>query len=123
MHRKDVSYKVGDLVWLSTKNMQIERQSKKLDYKVVGPYPVIELIGSACRLQLPASMKIYNVFYIWLLRRDPNDPLPGQINAPPPPVVVEPGVEEWEVERILDVKKVRNVLKFKVSWKGYPPDP
>jgi len=123
VHRKDVSYKVGDLVWLSTKNIQTERQSKKLDHKVVGPYRVMELIGSACRLQLPASMKIHNVFHTWLLRKDPNDPLPGQINAPPPPVVVEPGTEEWEVERILDAKKVRGVLKFKVGWKGYPPDP
>jgi len=122
-YRKDVEYKIGDQVWLSTKNIQTERQSKKLDHKTIGPYPVVERFGSSYRLQLPASMKIHPVFHSWLLRKDPNDPLPGQINEPPPPVVVHPGEEEWEVEQILDAKKVRNVLKFKVSWRGYPPDP
>jgi len=122
-YRKDVEYKIGDQVWLSTKNIQTERQSKKLDHKTIGPYPVVERFGSGYRLQLPASMKIHPVFHSWLLRKDPNDPLPGQINEPPPPVVVHPGEEEWEVEQILDAKKVRNVLKFKVSWRGYPPDP
>jgi len=57
-----------------------------------------------------------------VLRKDPADPIPGQINDPPPPVIVNGGAEEWEVERILDARKVRNVLKFKVAWKDYPPD-
>ena len=57
-----------------------------------------------------------------VVAQGPNDPLPGQTNTPPPPVIVEPGAEEWEVEQILDAKKIRNILKFKVSWKGYPPD-
>jgi len=37
---KDVSFKVGDKVWLSTQHFQTTRLSKKLDYKRTGPYPV-----------------------------------------------------------------------------------
>lgn len=121
-YRKDVRYTVGNRVWLSTKNIQTERESKKLDHKMIDPFRVTELIGSACRQALPTSMKIHDVFHTAVLRKDPDNPIHGQINAPPPPVVVLPGAEEWEVEQILDAKKVRGVLKFKVAWKGYPPD-
>ena len=55
-HRNEVTYEEGYMVWLSTKSIQTERSSKKLDHKMIGPYRVKELIGSACRLKLPASM-------------------------------------------------------------------
>ena len=29
------------------------------------------------------------------------------------------GVEEWEVERILNKQKVRGVVKYLVQWKGF----
>ena len=49
-HRKSVEdkYKVGDSVWLSTKNIKTERPSKKLDYKMVGPFKIKALVGSSC---------------------------------------------------------------------------
>ena len=34
------------------------------------------------------------------------------------PVEVE-GVEEWEVEKILNKKKIRGVEKYLVQWKGF----
>ena len=47
-HKKpSTDYRVGDLVWLSTKNIHTERPSKKLDHKKIGPYKVIELVGSS----------------------------------------------------------------------------
>ena len=39
-HRKDVEYKVGDKVWLLTKNIKTERPSKKLNHKMVGPFKI-----------------------------------------------------------------------------------
>ena len=29
------------------------------------------------------------------------------------------GVEEWEVEKILNKKKIRGVEKYLVQWKGF----
>ena len=47
-HRKaSPEYNVGDLVWLSTKNIHTERPSKKLDHKRIGPYKITELVGSS----------------------------------------------------------------------------
>ena len=113
-------YRVGDLVWLSTKNFHTERPSKKLDHKRIGPYRVTELVGSgsAYRLDLPASMRIHDVFHSSLLRLAAEDPLPGQHNDPPPPVVVN-GEEEWEVDDILDAKKHGRRVLFRVKWKSY----
>jgi len=34
------------------------------------------------------------------------------------PIEME-GVEEWEVERILNKQKVRGVVKYLVQWKGF----
>ena len=97
-------YKVGDSVWLSTKNIKTERLSKKLDHKMVGPFKIKALVGSSCRLELPTSMRIHDVFHPSLLRKASADPLPGQHNDPAPPVIVN-DEKKWEVDDILDARK------------------
>jgi len=42
----------------------------------------------------------------------------GQRKEVPQPVVVE-GEEEWEVEKILNKRKIRGKDKFLVQWKGF----
>ena len=39
--RKDISYKVEDKVFLSTKNIDTMRPLKKLNYKIIGPFKII----------------------------------------------------------------------------------
>ncbi len=102
--RRAVSFQVGQKVWLSTANIRTDRPSKKLDHKWIGPFTILEAKGSAYKLDLPATIKIYNVFHASLLTLDPNDPLPGQEFEEPPPVVVD-NEQEWEVEDIINVRK------------------
>ncbi|EXM14359.1 hypothetical protein FOTG_17232 [Fusarium oxysporum f. sp. vasinfectum 25433] len=69
-------------------------------------------------------MKIHPVFHTNLLRPTATNPLPGQNPDPPPPVEAE-GVEEWEVEDIVDSRWDRRGrggrprLKYTVKWAGY----
>ena len=114
-------YRIGDLVWLSTKNIHTERPSKKLDHKKIAPYKATGLVGSLYRLDLPVSMRIHDVFHPSLLRPVAEDPLPGQHNDSPPPVVVN-DKKEWEVNDILDARKHGRRVLFKVKWKDYDED-
>ena len=66
-------------------------------------------------------MKIHPVFHTNLLRLDPDDPLPGQIQEPPLPIEID-GEEEYEVESVLDSRMYRKKLQYRVAWLGYPPD-
>src|SRR5882724_6781967 len=45
-------------------------------------------------------------------------PSQSSYNVTPPPVVKD-GVEEYEVEQILDSRLFRGKLEYLVSWKGY----
>jgi len=55
-------YKVGNKVWLSTKNLNIDRPSCKLTQCQLGPYKIIKIIFlNAVKLKLPASFKIHNM--------------------------------------------------------------
>ena len=95
-------FRPGEQVWLDARNTKTRRPSIKLDHRRLGPYEVIESIGtSAVRLCLPATVPIHPVFHVSLLEHTANDPYPEQITLPPQPVIVD-GEEEWEVETIMD---------------------
>ena len=96
------------------RNIHTERLSKKLDHKRIGPYQIKALVGLSYRLDLPASMRIHDVFHPSLLRPAAKDPLPGQYNNSPPPVVVN-DEEEWEVDNILDAQKHGRRVLFQVK--------
>jgi len=103
-----VEYKVGDLVLLSTKDLKwqmIGRCSEKLTERFVGPYKVKTIISnSAVELELPTTVKIHHVVNVSRIRRYDSQ-VEGQQKEVPQPIVIE-GKEEWEVEKILNKRKV-----------------
>ena len=63
-------------------------------------------------------MKVHPVFHTALLHPQPEDKFKRQ-PVPVPAVITEDGEEEYEVERILDSRRVRRQLQYYVKWKGY----
>ncbi|XP_069615942.1 uncharacterized protein [Ranitomeya imitator] len=113
------TYKVGDMVWLSTKNLKLRIPTSKLGQKYVGPYKISGIVSPvACRLKLPNSLKIHPVFHVSLLKPAVPNSFPGRTSAPPDPVLID-GQEEFVVEKILDSRIHRGRLQYLVKWQGY----
>jgi hypothetical protein len=113
-------FKEGDQVWLLRRNIKTSRPSDKLDSKRLGPFPIKAKVGDAAyQLQLPRSMRIHPVFHVSLLEPfRPND-IPGRVQDPPPPVVVDDH-EEFEAQEVLDSRTRRGKLQYLVHWKDWP---
>jgi RNase H-like domain found in reverse transcriptase/Integrase zinc binding domain/Chromo (CHRromatin Organisation MOdifier) domain len=124
--RQDVSFAVGDMVLLSTKNLKLKGTTpRKLLPRYIGPYKVLGLIGKvAYKLELPEQMRVHNVFHASLLSKYVSD---GKLH-PLPPQVIE-GELEYEVEAITAHEVVkggkskgkthRPHVRFLTAWKGY----
>ena len=108
-HRRDVKYKVGDSVYLSTRNLATYRG--KLQDKWAGPYVVTEVMpsGAAVRLDTSGELgKVHKTFHVSLLRPYEVSKLdwPGRLqpNRPAPELI--DGEVEWEVESIVGKKVI-----------------
>jgi len=95
-----------------------ERPTKKLMERYMGPYVIEEVVSSnAVKLRLPSSMRIHPVVNVSQIVRY-KEQVKGQKKEEGKPVEVG-GVEEWEVEKILNKKKMRGVEKYLIRWKGF----
>ena len=104
---------------MSTKDLVFkERPTKKLTERYVGPYMIEEVVSTnVVKLRLPSSMRIYLVVNVSRVVRY-KEQMKGQKKEEGKPVEIE-GVEEWEVEKILNKKKIRGVEKYLIRWKGF----
>ena len=90
-----------------------------MDYQRLGPYEIIATVGiNAYRLKLPKKIKIHPVFHVSLLEIYHSNVIPSRIIPPPPPIMLE-GIQEYEVEGIIDSRIFRNKPQYLVKWKGY----
>ena len=112
-------WKKGDRVLLSTKDLVFkERLARKLVDQYIGPYTIEEIISTnAVKLQLPTLMRIHPVVNVSRIVRYKKQ-VEGQRKEEGKPIEVE-GVKEWEIEKILNKRKIRGVEKYLVRWKGF----
>jgi hypothetical protein len=111
-------FAVGDMVWLSGKNIRTKRPSKKLDHRFYGPYPVVERIGSQdyCLKLSQHVGSIHNVFHVSLLEPYVSD---GRCAPEPPPPIEVDSEEEYELEEILQSAYRYNSFCYRVKYKEY----
>ena len=72
--RKNTLYKVEDKVFLLMKNIDTMRPSKKLNYKMIEPFKIIQETEGSYELNLSKLMvRKHSVFHSLLLRRAEED--------------------------------------------------
>ena len=119
------TFKVGDQVLLSTRNLKFKKGVKKFHPKYIGPFQITEIIpgsaDNAVRLELPATYsRIHPVFHVSLLKiyraSATSSPLP-------PSPSVEDGIPLYKVENILSHRErrvgKRKIQEFLIKWLGY----
>ena len=117
-------FKIGDRVFVKAEFFRTTRPSKKLAEKYLGPYEIIAQVGTVSwTLRLPDSMRaVHPVYHVSMLEPSTPNIVPGRIQPPPPPVIID-GEPEFEITRILD-SKIDNRRKackllYLVEWAGY----
>ncbi|MBW0557727.1 hypothetical protein O181_097442 [Austropuccinia psidii MF-1] len=113
----------GDMVWLSLKNINSTRPTKKLSERWLGPFPILKRVSThAYNPKLPCQWKsIHPVFHTSLLEPVKTSTIPNRHQEPPPPIIIEEE-EAWEVSQILDSKLNRGKFWYLVEWKGFSQD-
>jgi len=115
------NYKVGDLVMLSTKDLKYQmvgRRTEKLTERFMGPYKIKKIVlSNAVELELPSIVKIHPVVNVSRIQRYIRQ-IERQKREQPAPVIIEEE-EEWEVERILNKRKISGKDKYLVRWKEF----
>jgi RNase H-like domain found in reverse transcriptase/Reverse transcriptase (RNA-dependent DNA polymerase)/Integrase zinc binding domain/Chromo (CHRromatin Organisation MOdifier) domain/Retroviral aspartyl protease len=115
---KGPTFQRGDMVYLIRRNIKTTRPSDKLDFKKLGPFPIVKVISQTnYELSLPKGMRIHPIFHISLL-----EPAPADADIQDSIEVIPEQEEEYEVERILDTEWKDNEIKYLVRWKGYEPN-
>ncbi|GLB44699.1 putative retrotransposable element tf2 155 kda protein type 1-like [Lyophyllum shimeji] len=117
--------KVGDLVYLSTKNLNMPKgRARKLCPKFVGPYKVLEVYPGVSNyvLELPAALtsrRIHPRFHVSLLRpyHASSDLMFPNRSRPEPYDFGAEDDQEWFVEELMGHRWTQNdTLEFEVRW-------
>jgi hypothetical protein len=127
VRRRDVVFKEGEEVYLSTKNLPLREGIAKFTGKYTGPFKIIKVISPvAYKLAIPLDWKdkrLHDVFHISLLKRHieatefedrPND-------SRPEPLIELPPEGEYYPERILrqriSLHHPESTYEYLVKWK------
>ena len=119
------TFSAGDLVLLSRRNIKTTRPSDKFDYRKIGPFKVLEAIGTnAYRLELPPSLsRLHSVFNINLLEPySPPSNFPNRLQPPSSvPDIILDDIDHLGLKDILDVRKIGRRFDYFLDFIDKPP--
>lgn len=115
-------YAPGQQVWLSTKNLPLKTESKKLSPRYIGPFKILSLVNPvAVKLQLPRTLRVHPTFHVSQLKPVSSSDLSPPTASPPPALVVD-DFPAFTVSRLLDVRRRGRGFQYLVDWEGYGPE-
>lgn len=97
------AYRPGQKVWLSTKDLQLQVESRKLALHFVGQFEVQLLVNpAAVWLKLPTSMRVHLMFHVSRVKLVGKSSLSSPVEVPHVPRIID-SAPPFTVQRILDV--------------------
>lgn len=115
------SYLPGQSVLLSTANLNLRTESRKLSPRFIGPFEVVRVVNPvAVQLRLPRTMRVHPVFHVSQLKPLSTSPLQPTAPSPPRPRVID-GHPTWTIRRLMDVRRRGRGLQYLVDWRGFGP--
>jgi hypothetical protein len=125
-HRRDVVFKEGEMVWLSTQHLNLpDGITRKLTSRYTGPFRILEVTSPVnYKLAIPeewTKKRVHPVFHVSLLKRY----VPGTESESSDPHIVDiqssEEEPEYEVERIIGKRLGKDKqVEYLILWKGYP---
>jgi hypothetical protein len=124
------TFEIGDLVMLSSRNLNIEHLgvsaegTKKFGPLWIGPYPVLKKSSiDTYELQMPSSLKLHPTFHTSLLKPYHKDENGNRFNKPNEGMIGAGGQDEaFLIEDVVNHKKDGDTIYYQIKWVGYPTD-
>ena len=110
-------YRIGNEIYVDAKHFALEKSKKSLNLKNAELWKISRIIDNkAYELEIPQHMKnagFILIFHSWKLHLASNNPFPGQVLPPEPPISIQNNDNndnahnEWEVLDIIDCHKTK----------------
>ena len=109
-------------MWLSTRDLPLQVEYRKMAPKFIGPFTIQWVISPApvC-LKLPCSMRVHPTFHVSRVQPVHNIPLVPPAPPLPPPHIVDGG-PVYAVRRLIRCHRRGRDLQYLVDWEGNGPE-
>ncbi len=120
-HRKEVDYKIKSKMFLNERNIITARSFKKLNDKMLNSFTNLDFIDSSYKLKLSEFMHVHDVFHSDLLHSVIDNLLHGQKNELSGSMMIN-DENEWKIDDILNSRRYRRRLQYRIKWNDYDND-
>ena len=113
-------FKLNYMVMGNGKNIKAIRPTKKLDHNMHGLFKVKQLIGPyAYKLEIPTFVgRPHPLYHLSLLELYHQNQIAGR-RSPTPPLLLDLGLNEYEIESIKASQLVKGQVLYLCHWKSY----